>query len=502
MNIKIENNMKRYIYTFWGLLVGLILHSCNLDVEPVASVSNTVVFQNTDNAEKILNGAWSNLWESFYSYQNPGWTSLLLASDAMGNDVVLQPGKYGYYKHYSFTNINSTSSSTGLAVWRLGYQTIDNANQIISHIDNVAGEDQDKARVKAQAYALRGYIYLNFASFYSLSYAKGSDALCVPVNTDPTVLSTEGRPKSKLKEVYQLIENDLQTAYANIGDYDRGSRKYKIDKNVISGLLARLYLQIGQWDKAQRYANEAQSSYQWMAKADYLKGFNDNNNVEWIWGHGQTTEQSNASYSFHFKDVYSSSSYYYSFMADPYFKDLFDANDIRTQLFEWDTRRYIGGLMYKKFQFRANSTADIVLMRKAEMVLIEAEAYAEQGKLSESIVKLNELRQQRGAYTPNLSGLSKDELVEQILIERRKELFGEGFSLSDIIRRQKAVERKEIPINTYLIVGGQPVIVNKNKVTIKGHSATKFPDGTNFAPNSSYYLFAIPSSEAINNSNL
>lgn len=494
--------MKRYIYTFWGLIVGLTFHSCNLDVEPVASVSNTVVFQNADNAEKILNGAWSNLWESFYSYQNPGWTSLLLASDAMGDDTVLQPGKYGYYKHYSFTAMNSTSSSTGSLIWSLGYQTIDNANQIISRIDNVAGDDNVKARVKAQAYALRGYIYLNFASFYSLSYAKDPDALCVPINTDPTVLNTVGRPKSKLREVYQLVETDLQAAYKNIGDYDRGDKKYKIDKNVISGLLARLYLQLGQWDKAQKYADEAQSSYAWMAKTDYLKGFNDKNNVEWIWGHGQTTEQSNASYSFHFKDVSSSSSYYYSFMADPYFKDLFDANDIRTQLFEWDTHRYIGGLMYKKFLFRANATADIVLMRKAEMVLIEAEAYAEQGKLSEAITKLNELRQQRGANTPDLSGLSQTDLVAQILIERRKELFGEGFALSDIIRRQKTVERKEIPTNTYLIVDGQPVIVNKNKVTIKGHSVTKFPDGTSFAPNSSYYVFAIPSSEVINNPNL
>ena len=158
--------------------------------------------------------------------------------------------------------------------------------------------------------------------------------------------------------------------------------------------------------------------------------------------------------------------------------------------------------MYKKFLFRANATADIVLMRKAEMVLIEAEAYAEQGKLSEAITKLNELRQQRGANTPDLSGLSQTDLVAQILIERRKELFGEGFALSDIIRRQKTVERKEIPTNTYLIVDGQPVIVNKNKVTIKGHSVTKFPDGTSFAPNSSYYVFAIPSSEVINNPNL
>lgn len=494
--------MKRYIYSFWGVIVALTFQSCNLNVEPVSSVSSNTVFQNVENAEKILNGTWANLWEDFYTYQNPGWTSLLLTSDAMGNDVVLQPGKYGYYKHYSFTNINSTNSTTGLAVWSLGYKTIDNANQVIAKIDNAVGENKDKARVKAQAQALRGYIYLNLASFFSQSYATNPDALSVPVYTDPTVLSTAGKPKSRLKDVYKQVETDLQAAYQNIGDYDRADKKYKIDKHVIAGLLARLYLQLGEWEKAQQFADEAQSTYSWMAKADYLKGFNDNNNAEWIWGHGQTTEQSNASYSFHFKDVSSSSAYYYSFMADPFFKDLFDENDIRTQLFEWDTRRYLGGLMYKKFLFRSNSTADIVLMRKAEMVLIEAEAYAEQGQLTAAIVKLNELRQQRGADTPNLSGLSKTKLVEQILIERRKELFGEGFALSDIIRRQKAVERKEVPVGTLLRINGQPIVVNNNNVTIKGHSVTKFPDGTSFSPNSPFYLFIIPSKEVISNSNL
>ena len=183
-------------------------------------------------------------------------------------------------------------------------------------------------------------------------------------------------------------------------------------------------------------------------------------------------------------------------MADPYFKDLFndDAGDVRFRLFEWDTTRFLGGLMYKKFIMRSNETGDIVLMRKAEQVLIEAESYAELNQLSNAIAKLNELRTQRGAATPDLTGLSKQQLIEEILIERRKELFGEGFALSDILRRQKAVVRKEVPSGT-LIPGSQTI-------KMQGHTVTKLPDGKDFVPNSTYYLFSIPSTESTNNPNL
>lgn len=262
---------------------------------------------------------------------------------------------------------------------------------------------------------------------------------------------------------------------------------------MIAGILARLYLQKSDWVNAHKYAKEAHTGYVWMSGTDYLAGFNNTSNSEWIWGHGQTTDQNTASYSFNFLDVSSESSYYYSFMADPYFKDLFDENDIRSRLFEWDTKRYKGGLMYKKFRFRADKTADITLMRKAEMVLIEAEALAEQDQLSQAIAKLNELRSTRGANTPDLSAFTKEQLIEEILIERRKELFGEGFGLYDIKRRRKSVERKEA-------TGKVPDI----DVSIKGHTVLRLPTNppTAFAPDSPYYIFAIPSNEETNNPNL
>lgn len=484
--------MKTIKYIIWSLILSASISSCDLETNPVDAVTDKIAFDNAENAEKVLNGTWSYLMDTYFTYQNPGWKSLLLVSDAMSNDVAVQPGKYGYIAHYSFTNIVDTKSTTARGIWTLAYKGIDNTNHLISKIDAVSGDLDLKSRIKAQAYALRGYLYLNLGTFYAHSYKYDSKALCVPIYTEPSTVTTEGNPKSSVEDVYNRAEEDLLEAYNTIGDYKRNG-KHKFDKNVIAGVLSRLYLQKEDWDNAAKYAAEAHSSYSWMSKNEYLNGFNDRANNEWIWGHGQQSDQSVASYSFNFLDVSSSSSFYYSFMADPYFQNFFEEGDVRTELFEWDTQRYKGGLMYKKFRYRADKTADMVLLRKAEMVLIEAEALAELGKFTDAIAKLNELRTQRGAKLFDKTNFSKADLVNEILIERRKELFGEGFGLYDIKRREQTIVRKAV-------VDGD--LVPNTSLQKKGHTILKFPNGKEFAPNSDYFLFAIPDTETTNNPNL
>ena len=72
-------------------------------------------------------------------------------------------------------------------------------------------------------------------------------------------------------------------------------------------------------------------------------------------------------------------------------------------------------------------------MRSAEMYLIEAEGYAHSGQTQQAIEALNALRNARKAVL--FSGGGQEELVQAILIERRKELWGEGFSLSDFCKK-------------------------------------------------------------------
>lgn len=300
-----------------------------------------------------------------------------------------------------------------------------------------------------------------------------------------------------------MIKGDLTEADNLLKDYTRNN-KDKINRAVVNGILARAYLNTGEWNKAAAAARIAREGYPLMTPEKYKEGFNDINNAEWIWGHGQTQEQSGASYAFHFLDVSSSGSYYYNFMADPYFKDLFDTNDIRYQLFSWDGLKGREGLLrYAKFKFKTGLIADIVYMRAAEMYLIEAEGEARGGNVAQAVTVLNQLRSARNANAYS-GALSQDAVVKEILIERRKELFGEGFSLSDIIRTQGTVVRKR-----FVDANGQPIKVQVTTpdgtvktVDGRGHSVFAFPDQSAFVPNSNYYLFSIPQKEIENNPNL
>lgn len=477
-----------------------------LDQQPTDAIPEKDLYNSVENVETVLNGTWSYLMDTYFTYANPGYSAILRASDAMGSDVAILTSKYGYPASYQFTDLPDKTIKRTEYFWRLLYKVIDNANNIITKVDAVSGDEAEKNYLKGQALALRAHCYLTLATFYQFTYQKDPSAKVVPLYTEPTTSNTQGKSKATLTELYTLVTTDLETAVKLLEGYGRdGASRHKINADVANGLLARAYLNTGNWEKAAEKANAALANYALMSGDEYIKGFNNVQNSEWIWGHPQRPDQSVASYSFHFLDVSSASSYYYSFMADPYFKQLFDTDDIRTRLFEWDTLSGREGLLrYKKFVFRADQTGDIVLMRSAEMYLIAAEAYAQQGLLTKAAESLNILRAARKAKLLDITGLTAQGVIKEIRTERRKELWGEGFGLSDILRTQQPVVRK-----AYVDGSGNPIEVSVlrangsyRKVTAKGHTSLKFPDGSGYVPNSPYYLFAIPIVETNTNPNI
>lgn len=375
---------------------------------------------------------------------------------------------------------------------------------IIAHADKVTGDENAKKVLKGQALALRAHLYITIASFYQFSYLKDSLAKTAPIYTMPTSDTTKGNPKASLKEIYSLVFADLLEAKTLLKGHQRAA-KYKIDEDVVNGLLARAYLNTGRWVAAAEAADAALKNYPLMPPADYGKGFNDVNNSEWIWGHPEIPSQSDGSYSFHFLDVSSSAAYYYSFMADPFFAELFENGDVRKTLFSWDGNPGREGyLQYKKFRFRADQTGDLVLMRSAEAYLIKAEGYARDNNITDGAAALNALRAARGAGLFDVVGATKEQLIDAILVERRKELWGEGFALADIIRNQLPVVRKP-----YVDANGADIQVTittpagvTKQVAAKYHTALKFSDQTAFVANSPFYIFAVPQSEEQNNPNL
>lgn len=486
----------KYIFSFMASL--LLLAGCSgdfLDKEPTDSVSSDEVGV-PGNAERLFNGAWYNLFEYVYTLANSGYRGLQCQDDMMADDVVSRPA-YGFNSSYQFNDIAIPNNTRTSFAWYLMYKTIDNCNTALA----IQGDTEALRQAQGQALALRAFCYLHLAQHYQFTYLKDPAAPCVPIYTEPTTDDTAPKGKSTVAQVYRRVFDDLALAKDYLKNYTRkgDGQKFKPDVNVVNGLLARAYLLTGQWEEAAKAAAAARQGYSLMTTAAEYEGFNNISNKEWIWGHPQTLVQSSASYNFYFLDATHVGAYS-SFMADPHFRDTFSDGDIRLELFQWMREGYLG---YKKFHMRADDTADIVLMRASEMLLVEAEALARDGFPEKAVVPLNELRHARGLGDYDLTGKSQQDVIDEILMERRRELWGEGFGITDILRTQQSVKRTMLSaeeqkqeVDAWQEGGG---FAKRNPL---GHWFVTFSEGEVFVPNSTNYLYAIPKEETDANPNL
>jgi hypothetical protein len=136
-------------------------------------------------------------------------------------------------------------------------------------------------------------------------------------------------------------------------------------------------------------------------------------------------------------------------------------------------------VQYNQRKFRVPTVgswaADYYYMRAAEMYLIEAEARARSGNEAAARTALEALVTTRrpGYSAATLTGSA---LVNEILLQRRIELWGEGFALMDIKRLKTGLNRPTGP-------GNHDVTTSLNPIT------TTVPDG------SGLFLMRIPQRE-------
>jgi hypothetical protein len=183
-------------------------------------------------------------------------------------------------------------------------------------------------------------------------------------------------------------------------------------------------------------------------------GFMDITNGEWMWGFDQSAETQTAYASFfsHISNLspgYSGIEYtgrgidarLYSKMTDADYRKMYWYNDAEgktqsTAVASEEATAWKKPYAMLKHGWDGNWTMDYLWMRGAEMVLIEAEALAHQGKGAEAAVVLKELMAQRD---PSWDMAAVD--VESILLQRRLELIGEGFAYFDLKRNHRGIDR-------------------------------------------------------------
>ena len=452
----------------------IIFTSCKKDYLDIkvenGDLTENIVFSSKAGAESVLTGMyWIFRSENYNGYPttanltNRGLQTTVFFFEVKGNDLFDAYNSW-WRSEGAWEENGNGRVQTGLRtkqIWDMFYKVINNANAVIQRVPELTdGTTQaQKDALVAEAKAMRAYSYFWLARVYQFTYAKNPDAPGVPIYTLPVSGQSVGNPRATLKNVYALIVADLDEAIAKLPATRVG--KYRVNKNVAQGILAEVYQEMAMadntlWQKAIDNAKAARTGYALMNNTVYAAGFNDLSNTEWIWGFPVTEDQTLTYYSqFSYMDPYNG--YYRNIAVNTSFVDKFKADDKRkTTFLYWGTVAGYPALVWQSLKYKTRAagtiTGDIVVMRSAEMVLIEAEALAQQDKITESIDLLFTLQTLRDATAVKPAPTTtKADLINMILLERRKELYGEiAAYYFDLKRYQRPLVRDGIhpyPLN-------------------------------------------------------
>ncbi|MEG1692502.1 MAG: RagB/SusD family nutrient uptake outer membrane protein [Bacteroidales bacterium] len=389
--------------------------------------------------EALIQGVYAFTGDYQSSHDAFGLMSLNLAGDLSTEDMVQAKNHFFYYD-YEVDNRNATYRRPGKS-WSYCYTLISKANEVISKIDPNTTNKALKSTL-GQALAMRAQgLHLAIQRFQK-TYIGNENAPGVPVYLTEKDGEASVFGRGTVSAVYARIFKDYIKAIELLDGYTR-SAKTMVDKQVACGLLARAYMATQDWANAEKYAKMARAGYQIMSATQAgVDGYNDITNTEWMWGFDTNSENTNmfASFQSHtstFDPGYAGAVGAYK-VIDRRLCDKMSAKDVRRNLYIYD-----GGKKKKlpygtnnKFKATQAWLSDNPYMRASEMVLIEAEALAHQGKGGAAASVLSELMSKRDE-TWSKSSVT----VEDVFLQKRLELWGEGVIFYDYLRLKKGINR-------------------------------------------------------------
>lgn len=404
--------------------------------KPTDQLTSVDIYSSREGVEAYISGIYRRFRAQHAERTDVGGIySMYFARTIKATDLIQKSSWY----RFDYDNDNREPAwARPRETWVLLYDLVDHANTLITEVEkSTVLSEGDKKEFAAHGKALRAYFYFQLALEYQAAYPVDPEADAPPIYTEPTA---EPKGMSTLKEMYTLILSDINTAITDLPE-ERLGKSY-INKSVANGIKARVLMAMNQnWDQIETAAKAAYGDDLIAAVAgDYTDGFDDIENANWLWGLDQRDDQSNYYYAapHAFTDHYVLS-YAATFVNDD-FAESFSATDVRS-LFQQaygvpdgDYRQYITS----KFVFTFKS--DIPTMRKAEMLLVAAEAMVRQNKPGghELLFTLQQARDPQAVKSSNTG----DDLIEEILFERRKELYGEmGVEWFDAKRLQRPLVR-------------------------------------------------------------
>jgi len=394
-----------------------------------------------------------------------GLKAVDLGMDLRSNDMDMSASTwFGDFNDYE--NIDETYGDNEF-LWAFFYKVIKDSNEVISLIPETV-TNEELLVYKNKAYFYRGMAYFYLLRIYQ--HTKASDAtLAIPLDLG----ELEPQPKATVGDVKKQVEDDLLLAYNGLKEYSRASVE-EVDSNVAAAFLARYYLTYENWADAEKYGDIAMSYG--SISSDVTHGFDELSLSETLWGAQvtATTSEVYASYFSHMSQIndgYSGWNHFKTVNSNLY--DMIPSTDKRQAWFAdqdygpwvilvpgtWE--HYNETPKYTSLKFHSAGgwgvfTGDYIYLRNTEFYLTKAEALARQNKNAQAqqvLFDLNSIRDE--SYV--LSSNTGQDLIDEILMYRRIEMWGDGIASFDMARNGVGLNRKDGRLN--LVQPGADLVI-------------------------------------------
>lgn len=464
-----------------SMAVALLTSSCKnfLEKEPILTQSTEITLSTYEGLNSAIAGAYGPLVSG--TWYGPGF--VFEAEMRSGNGKKPTENKYNSGRYSVSYNMNYDPSSTS-GLWGYGYFVISAANNVLSNLEGKEGGEvtlQDINNLKGEALFLRAFAHFDMVRLYAqpYTYKPESDGIPVVLVTDPAGMPS----RNTVAQVYTQIVSDLLEAEKLMSDsYERSGVvdvKSTANKVTVQALLSRVYLYMGEWQKAADYATKVidNKTYRMWKADEYVN----------VWKQDVASEGEII-----FETYGDQSNGYDAYWEGPAWmsrptgsadvavsKDLvnlYEADDIRNT-WQKDPEPGNGGnadLDWTiKYAGKGKPTADAsntVIIRLSEMYLNRAEAIVNGASINgvSAVSDLNVITSNRNASAYTSVG------KEDVYNERRKELAFEGHYWFDLARWGKGVTRvdyvgdktnQNIPFPSYMFalpIPKRECDVNKN----------------------------------------
>ena len=460
--------MKRvFKYAFVGLLAGgmLLTTSCSeerIETVPTQSMSGQGLLANANAALVTVNGIYREMYTAGWSttgntHQCFGITAYNLTADVMGEDHIMGAAGSGWFWYdctYDVKDMFTRSTWRPYDLWYAYYNWIANANYIIAAEETMEGDPTDVNYVIGQAYAIRAYSYFMLSQWYARTLKGHESEPCVPIYTEPTSPETKGQPRSTNQEVYALIDSDIDKAVELLQGTTQKDPSH-IGYAVALGIQSRIALVENNWQKAKTAAKAAiAASGCSILPTSQFAGMNNASARNVMWGATIIADQVGMYASF-FSHMDFEAGKYGASAPKLINKELYaKMNPTDTRRDWWVSGVSSAGMLQEKFKFSDVATwlGDYIFMRVEEMYLNAAEAECrlnEEDAAKADLMAIMEMRDpdytcEKTGTALGATSATTDEtgsLLEEILIQRRIELWGEDGRMFTLKRLKQGFRR-------------------------------------------------------------